>query len=44
MVDYRKAQTNFIENLSVSILKELDIKAKRNNLECIGNVDILVDN
>ena len=43
MVNYRKTQTDFIENLSVDILKSLGINAKRNNLNHIGNVDILVD-
>lgn len=44
MVDYRKAQTDLAECLSVCILQDLGINAQRNNLTNITNVDILVDN
>lgn len=43
MVDYRKANTDFAENLCVEILEKWGLKAKRNNLECIGNVDVIVE-
>ena len=44
MVDYRKAQTDLAECLSVCILQDLGINAQRNNPTNITNVDILIDN
>ena len=44
MADYKKAQTDLAECLSVCILQDLGINAQRNNLTNITNVDILIDN
>ena len=44
MADYGDKMTNFTENLCVNILKDIDIKAKRNNIENKTNVDVILQN
>jgi len=44
MVNYKETKTNYTENLSVKILFELGINAKRNNLLNKTAVDLIVGN